>query len=84
MDTVAEIFTEEIAVPFQAASEDLVVNANQISGLETIIQEALRDQGIVTGESKSYAVGHPIHAKEIPRSPLYTDLPIRFAPQPMD
>ena len=78
---MSETFTSELIVPFEAASDDLVVNANQVSGLAQIIQEALEEQGVVTGESTEYSIGHPIRSKKISHAPDYHDLPIYFEPK---
>lgn len=77
------IFSNEIVVPFEAAVDDLVVDANRVSGLERIIEEALQEQGIVTGESTNYRVGHPIQTKDYPLDPSFHDIPIRFLLQPI-
>lgn len=79
---ISDIFSNEIVVSFEAAADDLVVEANQISGLETIVHEALEEQGIVTGSSTEYRVGHPVSHKFIPQEPNYVSLPIHFLPQP--
>ena len=79
---MSSIFTNEIVVPFEAAADDLVVDANRISGLEKIVQEAMGEHSVVTGMSTTYSIGHPIKKMDIPQAPAYDDIPIKFLPQP--
>jgi hypothetical protein len=62
----------------------LVVEANKMSGLETIVQEALTEQNIVTGSFTDYRLRSPIRPTMLPRRPTYTGVPIRFPPQPIE
>lgn len=81
---LARMFTDEIIVPFEAASQDLFVSANRVSGLERIVQEALNEQGLVTGISTLHHIRHPIRTREIPALPFYENIPIRYYPQPTE
>eukprot|EP01083_Nonionella_stella_P249087 861657_1 len=58
----SSLFSNEIIVPLEVAADSLVVEANLESGFETLVDEAMKEQGIVEGFRVEYHF-HPVEKK---------------------